>query len=169
MRLAADEFRARKMKNLHQSTRLRAAAEEEHSQKQREEANVLMYAVEKGFHWTSLEPQLALGLARAARDTIMAEQDAAKLRIKECEDLLETLKDSADDILARVQDANLQVGALLTTFDREAIRVDFLPQCFEPSFHVPDDQHHPRSPSDVEFFSGSDSKSVSELDQQSDL
>jgi hypothetical protein len=155
------------MQNLHQSTRRRAAAEEEHSQAQRDEANILMFAAEKGFHWTSLEPQLALALARAARDTIFAEQEAAKLRIKECEDRLETLKDAADHVIVRVQDASKQVGILLNSFDQEAIRVDMVPRRFVPSFHVPDDPQ-PRSPSDAEFFSVSDN-SVSEGDQQSDL
>lgn len=78
MRFAAEEFRARRMQNLHQSTRRRAAAEEKQAQKQRDEANVLMFATENGFRWTSLEPRLALALARAARDTIMAEEEVAK-------------------------------------------------------------------------------------------
>ena len=156
------------MQNLHQTTRRRAAAEEKQAQKQREEANVLMFATENGFRWTSLEPRLALALARAARDTIMAEEEVAKLRIKECEDRLETLKDAADHVHARAADANMQVGVLLNSFDRQGI-FDRRCQRFELSFYVPDDPQ-PSSPSDAEFLSGSDkSVSDSEVDQESDL
>ena len=163
MRLQAEKFRLQRLQNLHQSTRLRVAAEEEHSKKHLDEVHVLMYADEKGFNWTGLEPELALALARAARDTITAEQEVAKLRIKECEDRLETLKNAADDVPARVQDANEQVATLIGRFNREAIRVDLRPQCFKPSFHVPyDPQFH--SPSNAELFSLSDN-SVSEGDQ----
>jgi len=156
------------MQNLHQSTRRRAAADEEHSQKQRDEVHILMFAAEKGFNWTSLEPQLALALAHAVRDTLMAEEKAAKLRIKECKDRLETLKDAADHVQVRAQDAGEQVATLVECFDREGIHVDLRPQRFEPSFYVPDDPQ-PLSSSDVEFSSGSDCRSVSEVDQQSDL
>ena len=92
-----------------------------------------MLAVEKGFNWTALEPQLALALARATRDTLMAEEKAAKLRVHECENLLETLKDSVDDAQVRLEDANHQVGTIISFLDEYGVDVNFRPLQFEPS------------------------------------
>jgi len=88
-------------------------------------AGVLMYAAEKGLHRTCLPPQLALALARAARGITLAEQETAKLRIKECEDLLETplQRRCRRCTCARVHDAQRQVASLLVIFDREGIHV----------------------------------------------
>lgn len=76
--------------------------------KQQQELQTLLYAEEQGSGSNSLDPQVALALARATRDVLTAEEEAAKLRILECEQLLETLKDAADDAHARVEDANYQ-------------------------------------------------------------
>ena len=65
----------------------------------------------------------------------MAEEEAGKLRILECEQLLETLKDAADDAHARVEDANQQIGQILSLFDHQEIQVDLRRKNFKPSSH----------------------------------
>lgn len=170
MHLAAEEFRVRRLRNLHRSSRSRAIAEEEQCQKQQQELHILMFAAEKGLNWMSLDPQLALALARAARDTLLAEEETAKLRINECENLLATLKDAADDARARFEDASHQIGTILTVFDRECIQVDLRNQHFEPSvFHISDDQPQLPASSDVESLnSNCESASDDQVDKQTD-
>lgn len=63
---------------------------------------VLMLAAQNGFNWTALEPQLAVALAHAAHNTLIAEEESTKLWIHKCENLLSTLRDEMDDVHARV-------------------------------------------------------------------
>ncbi|KAF8811863.1 hypothetical protein BYT27DRAFT_7208111 [Phlegmacium glaucopus] len=119
MRLAAEEFCTQRLRMLHQTSRSRAAAEENQCREQEKELQVLVLAAQKGLNWTSLEPQLALALARAARDTLMAEEKTAKLRVEECKGLLATLQDSMDDAHARAEDAHHQIASIMTLFDQE--------------------------------------------------
>lgn len=130
MRLAAEEFRTQRLRMLHQTSRSRAAAEEDHCRKQEKELQVLVLAAQKGLNWSSLEPQLALALARTARDTLMAEEKTAKLRVEECKSLLATLQDSMDDAQARAQDAHHQIASIMTLFDQQGIHIDYRPLHF---------------------------------------
>ena len=50
-----------------------------------------------------------------------------------CEQLLETLKDAAEDAHARVEDENCQIGQILSIFDCQKMQVDLHRQDFEPS------------------------------------
>ena len=131
----AEEFRIKRLQELHVTIRRRVRSEEEHLKKQQQELQTLLYAEEQGSGCNALDPPVALGLARATRDALIAEEDAAKLRILECEQLLETLKDAADDAHARVEDANCQIGQILSIFDQQEIQVDLRKQNFEPSPH----------------------------------
>lgn len=137
LRLVAEEFRIKRLQELHLIIRRRVSSEEEHLKKQRQELSTLLYAEEQGLGsgCHTLEPQVALALARATRDALAAEEEAAKLRIEECEQHLETLKDAAEDAHARVEDANYQVGQVLSFFDHQEMRVDLRKQSFEPSPH----------------------------------
>lgn len=116
-------------------------------------------AAQKGLEWTALEPQLALALARAVRDTLMAEEATAKLRVHKCENHLATLKDSADEAHARVQDAHHQIASILSFFDSQGIQINFRPIPFDP--HKPQEQPH--SPSDIESISDSQSELASDV------
>lgn len=131
MHLAAEEFRIQRLRTFHQSSHSRAAAEADQCREQTKELNILMLASQKGFSWSALEPQLALGLARAARDTLMAEEETAKLRVTECENLLATLKDSLDDAHARVADAHRQIASIMTFIDQKGIQINLLPLHFD--------------------------------------
>lgn len=108
-----------------------------------------MLASQKGLNWTALELQLALALARAAHDTLMAEEETAKLRVQECENLLATLKDTLDNARARVEDAHQQIASIISFFDQEGIQIDLRPLQL---------QDHPLS-SDMESDSISESDS----------
>lgn len=133
LRLVAEEFRIKRLRELHVIIRKRVSSEEEHLKKQHQELQTLLYAEEQGSGCNTLDPQVALALARATRDALTAEEEAAKLRILECEQLLETLKDAAEDAHARVDDANNQIGQILSIFDRQKLQVDLRRQNFEPS------------------------------------
>lgn len=130
MRLAAEEFRTQRLRMLHQKSRCRAAAEEDQCREQEKELQVLVLAAQKGFNWTSMEPDLGLVLARAVRDTLMAEEETARLRVEECKCLLATLQDSMDDAHARAEDAHQQVTSMMTLFDQQGIHIDFRPLPF---------------------------------------
>lgn len=133
LRLAAEEFRIKRRQELQQIIRRRVSSEEEHLKKQQQELQTLLFAEEQGSGCNALHPQVALALARATRDALTAEEEAAKLRVLECEQLLETLKDAAEDAHARVEDANFQIGQILSIFDRQGIQVDLRKKIFEPS------------------------------------
>ena len=121
---------------------MRAVAEEDQCREQAKELKILMLASQKGLNWTTLDPQLALALARAARDTLMAEEETAKLKIVECENLLATLKDTLDDARARVEDAHQQIASITSFFDQHRIQINLRPLHFEvfqdPSPRSPD-------------------------------
>jgi hypothetical protein len=131
MHLAAEEFRIQRLRAFHQSSHSRAAAEEHQCNEQLKELNILMLASQKGFSWSALEPQLALALARAARDTLMAEEEAAKLRVSECEKLLATLKDTLEDAHARVEDAHQQIASFMSIIDQHGIQINLRPLQFD--------------------------------------
>ena len=71
-----------------------------------------MLASQQGLNWTALEPQLALALAWAVHNTLMAEAQTAKLHVCKCKNLLATLKDTMDDARAQVEDAHQQIASI---------------------------------------------------------
>lgn len=133
LRLVGEEFRIKRLRDLQGIIRRRVSLEEDHLKKQQQELLTLLYAEEQGGGCNSLDPQVALALARASRDVLTAEEEVAKLRILECEQLLETLKDAADDAHARAEDANCQIGQILSFFDHQQIQVDLRKRTFQPS------------------------------------
>lgn len=146
MHLAGEEFRNRRLRMFHGSSHSRAEAEEDQCREQGKELRILMLASQKGLNWTALDPQLALALARAVRDTLMAEEETAKRKIVECENLLATLKDTLDDASARVEDAHHQIASIISFFDHRGIQIDLRPLHFEAL------QDHPLS-SDTDSIS----------------
>ena len=63
--------------------------------------------------------QVALDLARAARNSLVAEYRVARARLKECRYMAKTLSDAVDEAHSHVQDANRQLGAVLNAFQKE--------------------------------------------------
>ena len=157
MRLAAEEFKMQRLRILHQNSRTRATAEEDQCKEQERELKVLVLAAQRGLNWTALDPQLALELACAARDTLMAEEETAKLRVDECESLLATLRDSVDDTHARVQEAHHQIASIFTFFNQKGIPINFCPLPFDAEL-VQDHSTSSDISSDLE--SGSDQESA---------
>jgi hypothetical protein len=127
MNFAAEEFRLQRLHAFHRSSHSRALAEEDQCREQAKELKILTLASQKGLNWTSLDPQLALALARAARDALMAEEETAKLKIVECENLLATLKDTLDDAHARVEEAHQQIATIISFFDNRGIQINLRP------------------------------------------
>lgn len=154
MRLASEEFRFWRLRRFHSVTRSRAAAEEEHAKRQQAETKILLFAEENGHDYTGLEPQLALALACAARDTLLAEEEMARLRIQEQENFLETLKDEADITHAPVIEANRQIGSILTSFNIQHLHVDIRNFEIEPSSCFPDSPYLSSDNEDTSSYSG---------------
>jgi len=157
MRLAAEEYRIQQLHILHQMSRSRAAAEEDQCREQEKELQLLVLAAQKGFNWTSLEPELGLALARAVRDTLMAEEETARLRVEECKSLLATLQDSMDNARARAEDAHDQVTSIMTLFDQKGIHIDFRPLQFSS---MPLQDHTLSSNFEIDMGSISDPESA---------
>lgn len=124
MRLSAIQLRAQRLRNLSQLSTRRAAAEHQYQQKQLIESFVLMYASDKGQNFSELDPEIGLALARAASNLLEAEASAAQTRIKECATQLLILQETADDINARLEDANHQLGAVLHHIRSEGLPVE---------------------------------------------
>lgn len=154
MHLAGEEFRLQRLHTLHGSSHSRAVAEEDQCREQGKEIKILTLASQKGQNWTGLDPRLALALARAARDTLMAEEETAKLKVIECENLLSTLKDALDDARSRVEDAHQQVASVISFFDQQGIRIDLRPLCFKAfqDHHLSTDEDLISNQSDEELF-----------------
>jgi hypothetical protein len=167
MHLAAEEFKLQRLNAFHGSSRSRVVAEVNQCREQAKELKILMLASQKGLNWAALDPQLALALARAARDTLMAEEETAKLKILECKNLLATLKDTLDDARARVEDANQQISSIITFFDQQGIQINLRPLHFEP-LQDHSLQDHPLS-SDSDSISDHSQSEESFPDEDEDL
>ena len=158
MHLAGEEFWLQRLHTFHASSHPRAIAEEDQCQEQAKELKILMLASQKGLNWGALDPQLALALARATRDTLMAEEETAKLKIVECENLLATLKDTLDDACARVEDAHQQIASIISFFDQQGIQINLHPLHFKAlqdyllSSNMHSISEHSQSDSDNESF-----------------
>ena len=122
MHLMADQYKTRRQRVLSKNTRLRAEAEISHQSKYQYELNVLLYAAERGLEWTGLDAQLALALAKAVRDTLIAEEEVMDRRIDECRSLLSTVEDSKDDAKGRVFEASYQVESVLNYLKRMGLQ-----------------------------------------------
>lgn len=98
---------------------------------EKQEYTILDFATLKGQHWSAIEPQFALTLARATRNTLVAEEEVVKLRVAECHHQLETLQDELDEIQARLKEARLQVGGVMEFLEEENIHIDYGSFSFE--------------------------------------
>ncbi len=137
LRLVSEEYQIRRRRDFKQLSRKRLLAEEVQGEKEHAEIVLLMRAADKGLSYTELDPQDALLLARAARDVVSAESRSADLRVKECELLLETLKDAAEQARTTWSEANDQVGTILAFFSHRGIRVDLpYPRLVPPVCHT---------------------------------
>ena len=86
----------------------------------------------------TLEPHLALTLARATREVLIAEEDLANSRLEECLRLLDTLHDAVDDARACAQEANAQIGTVLNIVDQDDAPVDLsnAANCYKPTLLI---------------------------------
>lgn len=84
----------------------------------------------------ALDPDIALALARATRDTFEAEKAAVDSQITEYDLRLRVLRDSAEFANARLEDADLQVGRVLSIITRLGLapgqRIDLQKITFKP-------------------------------------
>lgn len=123
-RLEAEEVKNERLKRLRRSVRQRILAEDDVHHKQEVEFAIIRYAAQRGLTHASLDPQTALALARASSAAIEAEETAANLKVKECILKLETLQDKADDLRARRDEAELQIGSVLQAIKAHKLPVD---------------------------------------------
>jgi hypothetical protein len=90
---------------------------------------------EKGFDSINgaLDLEIALALARAARDTFKAEEAVMLDHINECKLHLEVLEDTAENACARTKDANYQLGEIFSIVTRHGISINHSTQKFRTS------------------------------------
>lgn len=98
-------------------------AEECKHAKELEEINLLYAASKGGTDYRLFEPQMAMKLARAARDTLLAEETYAKTRLEECEALMDAFRDDVEEVHSRVFDANMQLGYILNALNKWGINL----------------------------------------------
>ena len=139
MRLFKEDRRIKGSLHLNCASRKRAAAEEVLVIKELAETEVLMFATEKDDNIDSFDPETALAMARATRDVLAAEEEVASLRVEECRLMLETLQDAVYFAHTRLEDAESQIGHLLSTFQQENLSVDLQIRKLRPSYsYYPD-------------------------------
>jgi len=172
LRLVAEQYRANQRATIAKAKRLKSAAEEKVAAQELYETSMLLEAVQRGDDFTSLDPQTAINIARAARDTLIAEEHLAVSRVQECEAILTGLRDAVEEVHARVEDANLQVGRLLNIMNSQGIHITTsMKICVPPSsendpltiFNTPF-QSSPNSTSLSSYYSGSESMDNSAID-----
>ncbi|KAF9477724.1 hypothetical protein BDN70DRAFT_880824 [Pholiota conissans] len=121
LRISAERYRAEMRIAMAKETRKSLEAEEQGAQNSIVESNLILRIVDGST--SSLDPSTALRLARAVRDTLVSEENVAKLKLEEAQLLLQNLHDAVEEAHARVNEANDQVGALLHYFDSNGIRI----------------------------------------------
>lgn len=119
----AEQYRVNQRTVIARAKRLKLAAEEKAAAQELLETSMLLEAAQRGDDFTSLDPEMAIGVARAARDTLLAEEHLAVSRVQECEATLTALRDAVDEVRAQVEDANLQVGRLLNIMNDNGIHI----------------------------------------------
>ena len=123
MRLVAEQYRVNQRTTIIKAKQLKLAAEERAAAQELLETKMLLEAAQRGDDFTSLDPEMAINVARAARNTLLAEEHLALSRVEECEAILTSLRDAVDEVRTRVEDANLQVGRLLNIMNNEGIHI----------------------------------------------
>ena len=102
---------------------VKLAAEEKAAAQELLETKMLLEAAQRGDDFTSLDPETAISVARAAHNTLLAEEHLAVSKVQECEVILTSLRDAVDEVRAQVEDTNLQVGRLLNIMNNQGIHI----------------------------------------------
>lgn len=134
MRIHAEDVRIDRLQKLQKIVQCRMTLEEERLKKEREELKLMLYAEEQGCI-EALEPDVALALATATRETFEAEEKALMMKVKECMLQMETLQDEIDSIQARKHDAQFQIGRLRSIITRHGLPINLeRRKFFQPQF-----------------------------------
>jgi len=96
----AEQYRANQRKTIAKAKRLKLATEENVAAQELFETTMLLEAAQRGDDFTSLDPKTAINVARAARNTLIAEEHLALSRVQECEAILTSLHDTVDEVRA---------------------------------------------------------------------
>ena len=150
MRLAAEQYRLNCLRKIYQANRHRAAAEEHHADKQDCEMKILEFVNEQSM---AMDSQLALGLARAARDTLSAENRLIQARIAECQQSLEFLNSMAEESCSYLNEANGQITSILHMFQLQGLSFKVSESCLEHIFSI--NKPSPSSPISTDEFPSS--------------
>lgn len=124
-RLASEDLKLKRKRVICRIRRQRAVAERKWRKIKREEISLMMHASEGGSAFSELETEVALKLARTARDCFKAEASVAQLKVQEFQAKLKMLQDSVDEILAFVDDAERQLHNMLKSVSERRLPVNF--------------------------------------------
>lgn len=105
------------------AVRRSSLAEEWGAIRQIEETDILLGIAEQETDHSSLDPAQALRLARAARETLLSEERLAVLKLREFETIITGLQDAVEEAHARVEEADYQVGSILSYLNSAGIRI----------------------------------------------
>jgi len=134
MRIAAEQYHISRLRDVFRANRRRAAAEEQRALKQDHELKILDFVEKQS---SPLDPQVALALARAARDTLYAEGDLIRSRKEECRLTLEILDCRAEGLESHLSDANDQIAVILDMFQRKGLPFEVPTALLERIFSNP--------------------------------
>ncbi len=134
MRIAAEQYHISRLRDVFRANRRRAAAEEQRAVKQDCEMKILDFVEKQS---SPLDPQVALALARAARDTLYAESDLIRSRKEECRLMLDILDCRTEELDSHLGDANDQIAVILDTFQRRGLPFEVSSTLLERIFSTP--------------------------------
>lgn len=148
MRLSAEEHHVHQRHILSQTRRVMAAAEALRDRKEMEEMALLRHAENHGLDLTRLDPETAFKVAKSARETLLAEEQVALIKVREAEVKLATLRDAVEEAHARVQDATVQLSKLNNTLIAKGVSLKFF-QLFQSPSSSPSSYDHLNSLPDL--------------------
>jgi hypothetical protein len=98
-----------------------------------QESRLLLKIGEEGRKLSTLDPQIALTLARLARETLASEYELALAKFSACQQELITLQDAVDEALVYLADADEQVAQIFNILNRGRINVPGYPIPIPPN------------------------------------
>ena len=126
-RISVEELLAERRLSIARMRRLKNSALESKALKDLQEARLLQQLADPNQDLASLEPQMAMNIARVSRDALLAAERYEITRLREAEEVIKAIQDSVELARARVAEADNQIGRLMVIFDKLKVPIAPLP------------------------------------------